>query len=40
MQNIGVMLAGSILGARRGSLSLVLFVVLVAVGMIVKRSYP
>ena len=33
VQNIGVMLAGSILGARRGSLSLVLFVVLVAVGM-------
>ena len=35
MQNIGVMLAGSILGARRGSLSLVLFAAL-----IVKRSYP
>ena len=33
VQNIGVMLAGSILGARRGSLSLALFVVLVAVGM-------
>ena len=33
VQNIGVMLAGSILGARRGSLSLLLFVVLVAVGM-------
>ena len=28
-----VILAGSILGARRGSLSLLLFVVLVAVGM-------
>ncbi len=33
VQNIGVMLAGSILGARRGSLSMALFVVLVAVGM-------
>ena len=33
VQNIGVMLAGSILGARRGSLSMVLFVVLVAIGM-------
>ncbi len=33
VQNIGVMLAGSILGAKRGSLSLLLFVVLVAVGM-------
>ena len=33
VQNIGVMLAGSILGARRGSLALLLFVVLVAVGM-------
>ena len=33
VQNIGVMLAGSILGATRGSLSLLLFVVLVAVGM-------
>ena len=33
VQNIGVMLAGSILGARRGGLSLLLFVVLVAVGM-------
>ncbi|MDE2790097.1 MAG: biotin transporter BioY [Paracoccaceae bacterium] len=33
VQNIGVMLAGSILGARRGGLSLALFVVLVAVGM-------
>ena len=33
VQNIGVMLAGSILGAKRGSLSLLLFVVLVAIGM-------
>ena len=33
VQNIGVMLAGSILGARRGGLSLLVFVVLVAVGM-------
>ena len=33
VQNIGVMLAGSILGARRGGLALLLFVVLVAVGM-------
>ena len=33
VQNIGVMLAGSILGARRGCLSMALFVVLVAVGM-------
>ena len=33
VQNIGVMLAGSILGARRGSLAMALFVVLVAVGM-------
>ena len=33
VQNIGVMLAGSILGARRGGLALLLFVVLVAIGM-------
>ncbi len=33
VQNIGVMLAGSILGAKRGGVSLLLFVVLVAVGM-------
>lgn len=33
VQNIGVMLAGSILGARRGGLALFLFVVLVALGM-------
>ena len=33
VQNLGVMLAGSILGARRGGLSLLLFVVLVALGM-------
>ena len=33
LQNIGVMLAGSILGARRGGLALLLFVVLVALGM-------
>ena len=33
VRNIGVMLAGSILGGRRGSLSLLLLVVLVAVGM-------
>ena len=33
VQNIGVMLAGSILGAKRGGLSMVLFVVLVAIGM-------
>ena len=39
MQNIGVMLAGSILGARRGSLSLVLFVALVAVGMPVLTGW-
>ena len=39
VQNIGVMLAGSILGARRGSLSLVLFVALVAVGMPVLTGW-
>lgn len=33
VQNIGVMLAGSILGARRGGLSMLLFVVLVTIGM-------
>lgn len=33
VQNIGVMLAGSILGARRGGLSLLLFVALVAAGL-------
>ena len=33
VQNIGVMLAGAILGARRGGLALLLFVVLVALGM-------
>ena len=33
VQNVGVMLAGSILGARRGGLALLLFVVLVALGM-------
>ena len=33
VQNIGVMLAGSILGAKRGGLALLLFVVLVAIGM-------
>jgi biotin transport system substrate-specific component len=32
-QSLGVMLAGSILGARRGALSLVLFLALVAVGL-------
>lgn len=32
-QTLGVMLAGSILGARRGGLSLVLFLALVAVGL-------
>jgi biotin transport system substrate-specific component len=32
-QNLGVMLAGSILGARRGFLSQLLFLVLVAVGL-------
>ncbi len=32
-QSLGVMLAGSILGARRGALSLVLLLVLVAVGL-------
>lgn len=32
-QSLGVMLAGSVLGARRGGLSLVLFLVLVAVGL-------
>jgi biotin transport system substrate-specific component len=32
-QTLGVMLAGSILGARRGLLSLLLFLVLVAVGL-------
>lgn len=31
-QTIGVMLAGSVLGARRGGLSMLLFVLLVAVG--------
>ena len=39
VQNIGVMLAGSILGARRGSLSLVLFVALVAIGMPVLTGW-
>ncbi|PID61918.1 MAG: biotin transporter BioY [Gammaproteobacteria bacterium] len=32
-QTLGVMLAGGILGAKRGALSLVLFLVLVAVGL-------
>ena len=32
-QSLGVMLAGSVLGARRGALSLVLFLVLVATGL-------
>lgn len=32
-QSLGVMLAGSVLGARRGALSLVLFLVLVAAGL-------
>jgi biotin transport system substrate-specific component len=32
-QTLGVMLAGSVLGARRGSLSQLLFLVLVAVGL-------
>lgn len=32
-QTLGVMLAGAVLGARRGGLSLVLFILLVAVGM-------
>jgi biotin transport system substrate-specific component len=32
-QSLGVMLAGSVLGARRGALSLVLFLALVAVGL-------
>jgi biotin transport system substrate-specific component len=32
-QTLGVMLAGSVLGARRGFLALVLFLVLVAVGL-------
>ena len=32
-QTLGVMLAGSILGARRGGLALVVFLVLVAVGL-------
>ena len=33
VQNLGLMLAGSILGARRGLLSQLLFLVLVAVGL-------
>ena len=32
-QSLGVMLAGSVLGARRGALSIVLFLVLVATGL-------
>ncbi len=32
-QSLGVMLAGAILGARRGALAMLLFVVLVAVGL-------
>jgi len=32
-QTLGVMLAGSIIGARRGGLALLLFVILVAVGL-------
>jgi biotin transport system substrate-specific component len=32
-QSLGVMLAGGVLGARRGALSIVLFLVLVAVGL-------
>jgi biotin transport system substrate-specific component len=32
-QSLGVMLAGAVLGARRGAMSLVLFLVLVAVGL-------
>ncbi len=37
-QTLGVMLAGSILGARRGFLALLLFLVLVAVGLPVLPS--
>src|SRR5947209_3087277 len=33
VQNLGLMLAGSVLGARRGFLSQLLFLVLVAVGL-------
>lgn len=33
MQTLGVMLAGSLLGARRGALSLLVFLVVVAVGV-------
>jgi biotin transport system substrate-specific component len=32
-QSLGVMLAGSVLGAKRGSLAIILFLVLVAVGV-------
>jgi biotin transport system substrate-specific component len=32
-QSLGVMLAGSVLGARRGGLAIVLFLVLVAIGV-------
>ncbi|MDO4246983.1 MAG: biotin transporter BioY [Deinococcus sp.] len=32
-QTLGVMLAGAVLGARRGALSMILFLVLVAVGL-------
>jgi biotin transport system substrate-specific component len=32
-QSLGVMLAGSVLGAKRGSLAIVLFLVLVAIGV-------
>ena len=39
VQNIGVMLAGSILGARRGGLALLLFVALVAIGMPVLTGW-
>ncbi|WP_448624688.1 biotin transporter BioY [Geodermatophilus sp. URMC 64] len=37
-QTLGVMLAGSILGARRGFLALLLFLVLVAIGLPVLAS--
>lgn len=33
LQNLGIMLAGSVLGAKRGTLAVILFLVLVAIGL-------
>lgn len=39
LQTLGVMLAGSILGAKRGSLALILFIILVAIGLPVLAGF-